>query len=368
MNAERHTLLIVDDTEINLDILLTVLSDDYDVGVALDGYSAVELARKLKPHLILLDIMLPGIDGFEVCRRLKADRDVAGIPVIFLTSLTQEVDEALGLELGAVDYITKPFNPALVKARIRNLLELQEHRHRLEKLVDERTSDLRATQEATVQCMAMLAEMRDAGTGEHIQRTRSYVSLMVSYLVDNPVGGREIPREDVDLLYQAAPLHDIGKVGVPDRILLKPGRLTPEEFEEMKRHTLFGGDILRRAEKELGAISFLQVAREITENHHEKWDGTGYPRGISGEAIPLSARIMAIADVYDALRSARPYKEAFSHERSVRIIREGAGSHFDPVLVDVFLQLENRFREIGENLGLGKGPRPETSDLHPVSY
>ena len=237
-----------------------------------------------------------------------------------------------------------------MKARIRNHLELELHRSKLQSLVNEKTRDLRLTRDATIGSMAMMAEMRDAGTGEHIQRTRSYVLLMARYLAEHGLPGRTMTEDEIDLLYHSAPLHDIGKVGIPDRILLKPGKLTPEEFEVIKQHPVYGGDILRRAEKEMGAISFLRVAREIAENHHEKWDGTGYPLGLKGERIPLSGRIMAVADVYDALRSQRPYKEAFSHEKSVEIIREGAGSNFDPVLVEIFLQLEGDFRSISEDL------------------
>jgi putative two-component system response regulator len=349
-DRSRPTILVVDDSAVNLDILLNLLGDDYNVSVAMDGPSALDLTVKLNPSLILLDIMIPGIDGFEVCRLLKADERTRAIPVIFLTVLTHEIDEAHGLELGAVDYITKPFSPALVKARIRNHLELERHRGHLESLVEEKTRNLQLTREAMIRSMATMAELRDSGTGEHIQRTRSYVLLLARYLADHSVPGRVMSGEEIDLFYQSAPLHDIGKVGIPDAILLKPGKLTPDEFEVIRKHPLHAAEILRRAEREMGDLSFLRIAREIAESHHEKWDGSGYPYGLKGEEIPLSGRIMAVADVYDALRSERPYKKPFPHEEAVRIISEGAGSHFDPVVVEAFLALQDRFRRISEKL------------------
>ncbi len=348
MIIDREAILVVDDSEINVDVLLSFLTEEYDVSVAIDGAGAIELVTRFTPSLILLDIVLPDIDGFEVCRRLKEDPRSADIPVIFITSLNRETDEAKGLDLGAVDYIVKPFSPALVKARIRNHLELERHRHKLERLVEERTRDLRTAQHAAVQCMAMMAETRDYDTGTHVQRTRNYVVLLARHLARHPVEGRRIKREDIETLAQAAPLHDVGKIGLPDSILLKPEGLTESEREEMKNHTTYGGEILRRAENELGPVPFLVMAREIAENHHERWDGSGYPRGLRGEEIPLSARIMAVADVYDALRSARPYKEPFSHEKAVRMISNDSGKHFDPVLVEAFLSLERAFERIAK--------------------
>ncbi len=352
VEERRETLLVVDDTAVNLDILLNLLGGEFDISVARDGASALRLAAKVRPRLILLDIMIPVMDGFEVCRRLKADPSTAEIPVIFITSLSQEFDEAHGLELGAVDYITRPFSPALVKARVHKHVELERHRDELERMVEERTHDLRRTRDATIRCLAMLAEMRDSETGEHIERTREYALLLARFLARQSVPGRILTDDDLDLLYQSAPLHDIGKVGVPDSILLKPGRLSAEEFAEIRRHPVYGGDVLRRAEEQLGEISFLTMAREIAETHHEKWDGSGYPYGLKGDNIPLVGRIMAVADVYDALRSERPYKEAFSHVKAVEIIREGAGTHFDPVLVEAFCRLEREFCRISETLGL----------------
>lgn len=350
MIDSRDTLLIVDDREINIDILLSFLSEEYQVSVALNGETALKLARKLHPNLILLDVMLPDLNGFEVCRILKSDPRTRHIPVIFVTSLNQEPEEARGLDLGAVDYITRPFSPSLVMARIKNHLELERHRHNLERIVQRRTKDLQSAQLASVQCMAMLAEARDYNTGAHIQRTRKYVMLLGEDLEKNKKANRLVSMEELNLMAQASPLHDVGKIGLPDRILLKPGKLTVEEFEEMKKHTTYGGEILRNVEKEMGSIPFLVTAREIAENHHEKWDGSGYPRGLKKEQIPLSARIMAIADVYDALRSARPYKEAFSHRKALSIMAKESEEHFDPTLIDTFFDLEENFDMISKQI------------------
>lgn len=342
----RETILVVDDTETNIDLLLSFLSEEYDVSVATNGWDGIDLACSIRPEMIILDIVLPDIDGFQVCSCLKEDERTSNIPVIFVTSLEKEMDEARGLELGAVDYIVRPFSPELVKARIRNHLELERHRHKLEQMVEEKTRDLKAAQQAALQCMAMLAEARDPGTGAHVQRTGRYVTVMAQYLLSNNIMGREISQEEVEILGQASPLHDVGKVGVPDRLLLKPGKLTEVEFEEIKGHASYGAEILKQAERELGPVPFLTMAQTIAQHHHERWDGHGYPRGLKGEEIPLPARIMAIADVYDALRSERPYKKPFSHEKAKKIIVSESGSHFDPVLAEVFVAVEKEFEKI----------------------
>lgn len=340
------TVLVVDDAEANIDILVEALGESYDIRVALDGESALETVSKTKPDLILLDIMMPGIDGYEVCNRLKQDPETSGILVIFLTALTDDLDEAKGLALGAVDYITKPFNPELVKSRVRNQLELKLYRDDLEVLVKKRTRQLQLTQDVTIESMGTLAEYRDPETGGHIKRTQNYVRLLADHLKDHPKFRDQLGEEAVELLYKSAPLHDIGKVGVPDNILLKPGKLTDEEFVEMQKHAVYGRDTIAASEKKLGSESFLKYARIIAETHHEKWDGSGYPAGLSGEAIPLPGRIMALADVYDALISKRCYKPPFPHGKAVAIITEGSGSHFDPDLVTAFLELADRFRAV----------------------
>ena len=346
LDSCNNCVLVVDDTEANVDILVESLGNDYEVRVAMDGTAALEQVIQEAPDIILLDVMMPGIDGYEVCRRLKASDKTREIPIIFLTAMNDAQDEAKGLSLGAVDYITKPFNPDLVKARVRNHLDLKRHRDHLEKLVNERTKDLALLQEATIESMAALAEYRDPETGGHIRRTKNYVLLLAKYLKEHNKFPDVLNDESIELMYKSAPLHDIGKVGVSDNILLKPGKLTDEEFNEMKKHTLYGRDTILTALKRLGENSFLRFAREIAETHQEKWDGSGYPHGIKGENIPVAGRLMAIADVYDALISKRVYKVPFSHAKAVSIIKEGKGTHFDPDMVDAFLALEDEFRKV----------------------
>jgi len=340
------TVMIVDDTETNIDILVEALGNDFDIRVAMDGETALEAVADEPPDLILLDIMMPGMDGYEVCRRLKTAPETRDIPIVFLTAMTDEEDEARGLALGAVDYITKPFSPALVKARVRNQLELKRYRDHLEDLVRERTRQLVLTQDVTIQSMGTLAEYRDPETGGHIRRTQHYVRILAEHLKDHPKFRERLTDTAIELLVKSAPLHDIGKVGVRDNILLKPGELTEAEFEEMKQHTVYGRDAILVSEKKLGQDSFLSVAREIAYSHQEKWDGTGYPQGLKGEEIPLFGRLMAVADVYDALISKRVYKPPYPHETAVAMIREGRGTHFDPDVVDAFLELSDEFRKI----------------------
>ena len=347
MNRQRQcSILIVDDTEENVDILIDTLGDLYDLSVAIDGESALEMLATMTPDLILLDVMMPGLNGYEVCERLKEETRTLKIPVIFLTALGEAQDEERGLSLGAVDYIAKPFNPFLVKARVKNHLELKMHRDNLELLVQQRTTELELTQEVTIESMGALAEYRDPETGGHIQRTKYYVKALALELRKNPRYAEELDPQTIDALYKSAPLHDIGKVGVPDHILLKPGKLSEEEFEEMKLHTVYGRNAIAKAEKKLGGNSFLHYALEIAESHQEKWDGSGYPNRWAGERIPLSGRLMALADVYDALISKRVYKAPFSHSKAKAILIEGRGTHFDPDIVDAFLAIEEEFRQI----------------------
>lgn len=343
--GDRPNILLVDDVPANLRILVDTFRGQYEVRVATSGREALEILRGgWMPDIVLLDIMMPEMDGYEVCRRLKADSATAGIPIVFVTAMTDADDEAKGLELGAVDYVTKPFRPNLVKARVRNHLELKRHRDHLEQLVRERTVELEQTRQITIESLAGLAETRDPETGGHINRTRNYVLILAAY-----ISGRRpelLDMKTVELLHASAPLHDIGKVGVPDRILLKPGKLTDEEFGEMKKHTLYGRNALARVEARLGSNSFLRLAAEIAWTHHEKWDGSGYPQGLVGEAIPLSGRLMALADVYDALVSRRVYKPPLTHSQAVAIISEGRGKHFDPGIVDAFLATAEAFRSV----------------------
>ena len=340
-------ILLVDDNTTNLQLLHETLDGiGYRLLIAKNGKTALAIARKAKPALILLDIMMPEMDGYEVCRRLKSDEKTDRIPVIFITALADADDEAKGLALGAVDYLTKPFNPDLVRARVRIHLELKQHQDQLEQLVRERTRRLALTQAVTIESLATLAEYRDPETGGHIKRTQNYVKVLAKQLKQHPRFRDDLNDDVIELLYMSAPLHDLGKIAVPDHILQKAGKLTDEEFEEMKKHTNYGHDALRITEQKLGQDSFLRYAREIAYTHQEKWDGSGYPTGLKGDEIPISGRLMALADVYDALISKRVYKPPFPHEKAVEIIVEGKGKHFDPDIVDAFIELENTFRNI----------------------
>ncbi len=344
---DAFKILMVDDTTVNLQILRETLAGcGYKLLTAKNGPSALSIAVKAQPDLILLDILMPDMDGYDVCRRLKADEATRHIPVIFLTALDDAADEAKGLALGAVDYITKPIHPDLVRARVHTHLALKQHRDRLEQLVRTKIRDVRLTQAVMIESLATLAEYRDPETGGHIKRTQNFVKLLAMHLRAHPRFRAALDEETIELLYRSAPLHDIGKVGVRDHILLKAGRLDDAEFEQMKRHTLFGEEALQRTEQKLGRSTFLRLAREIAGSHQEKWDGSGYPRGLRGDAIPLSGRLMAVADVYDALISKRIYKPPLPHETAVAIIRAGRGVHFDPDVADAFLDLEAVFRNI----------------------
>ncbi|SDG66926.1 HD-GYP domain-containing protein [Desulfosporosinus hippei] len=353
--SRQRTIMIVDDTEMNIDILVEALQDDYELIIAINGVEAMELLEGQKPDLILLDIMMPEMDGYEVLRTLKKSPDLENIPVILLSAITDSDSKTKGFTLGAVDYVTKPFEIVEVKARVRTQLKIEEARlllenqnQYLEEKVKERTKLLERTNSAAIYCLAAVAETRDPETGEHIKRTQGYIKELALELqgIDKYKG--ILTNDYIELLYQSAPLHDIGKVGVRDSILLKPGRLTEEEFEEMKKHTIYGGESLMVGIKELGEDSFLTLAKEIALTHHEKWDGSGYPRGLAKTEIPISGRLMAVSDVYDALISKRIYKNAFTHDEAKEIILEGRGTHFDPDIVDAFIRKEARFIEIME--------------------
>jgi putative two-component system response regulator len=331
------SILVVDDAEANIDILVEALGEDFDVSVALDGESALESVADQEPDLILLDIMMPGIDGYEVCKRLKEDENTRNIPVIFLTAMVEEQDEAKGLALGAVDYITKPFSPELVKSRVRNQLELKLHRDHLEDLVAQRTRQLREGYVDTVHRLTLASEYKDPETGAHIKRISYYTKELAQRL------GLGI--EFAEKIFYASPMHDIGKVAIPDAILLKQGPLDDDEWATMKTHPSIGARIMEGSDS-----PFLTMAVDIAWCHHERWDGKGYPRGLKGEKIPLTARIMNITDQYDALRSIRPYKPAFNQEETVSIITEGDGrtmpDHFDPQVLAAFKGATDVFADI----------------------
>lgn len=357
MNAtEKATLLIVDDTPDNLTLMSHLLNTEYKVKVANHGERALAIAASATPpDLILLDIMMPDLDGYEVCRRLKANPATRDIPVIFLTAKIEIADETKGFELGAVDYITKPISAPIVYARVRTQLGmkrvenfLRDQNSFLESEVKARTQEIESAQEVTVLALASLAETRDHDTGNHLLRTQHYVKLLAETLRYHPHFQHFLDdSHTINLLFKSAPLHDIGKVGIPDSILLKPGPLSTEEFAIMQTHTTLGRDAIMRTEQQLGLeIPFLQFAKQIAYSHQEKWDGSGYPEGLSGKAIPIPARLMAVADVYDALISRRVYKAALAHAQAVKIIVAGKNSHFDPDIVDAFVQTQAQFQQI----------------------
>jgi putative two-component system response regulator len=352
--TDKPAILIVDDTPEMVTIVERLLREHYRTRTAASGKEALAMVRAGPPDLILLDVMMPGMSGFDVCRELKTRAETRDIPVIFLTALDDVKDEKIGFEAGAVDYITKPISQPILLARVKNHLALKsaadflkdKNRFLLTE-VARRTEQLQVIQDVTIMAMASLAETRDNATGNHIRRTQHYVRELATKLNALPRYAGQFDEATIASLFKSAPLHDIGKVGIPDAILLKPGALTPEEFEIMKTHTVLGRDTILAAEKLIDAPgTFLQHAREIAMSHQEKWDGTGYPEKLKGDAIPISARLMAVADVYDALISRRVYKPPFRHDIAVNMIREGRGRHFDPDITDAFLLVQDEFRAI----------------------
>lgn len=353
---ERTTIMVVDDTPGNLNLLREMLrAQDYRVLAFPDGRMALAAAAKNPPDLILLDVDMPEINGFEVCERLRADEALKEIPVIFISAMTEIKDKVRAFAVGGMDYVIKPFQFEEVHSRVETHLrlrklqaELKRHNHHLAELVQEKVREISESQLATIHALSRLTESRDDQTGSHIERTQSFCRLLAEQLRQNPRYAEIIDDTFVDNIYHASPLHDIGKVGIPDSILLKPDKLTPEEFEIMKGHVVIGVKTLQTVLSKYPQNTFLAMGIDIAQGHHERWDGSGYPVGQAGEAIPLSARIMAIADVYDALLAKRPYKKPFTHEKSVEIIQEGAGTHFDPSAVDAFLVIADTFKAVHE--------------------
>lgn len=343
----RQRILVVDDTPTNIQILVEILRDDYAVSVATTGAKALALSlNDPPPDLILLDIMMEGMDGYEVCRQLKSDVRTAGIPVIFVTALNHEFNEAKGLDLGAVDYITKPVRPAIVKARVRNHLELKSYRDQLERKVEVQVENITQSHLSTIFALSKLVESRDDDTGHHLERTQIYCRMIAERLLELELFPETVDAKFVDTIYWASPLHDMGKVAIPDTVLSKPGKLSSGEFAIMKTHTEKGAETLKMVTQGYPDNDFLNMGLAIARWHHEWWDGSGYPDGLKGEEIPLSARIMALSDMYDALTSERCYKKAFSHEESLAIITSERGTHFDPVLMDIFLGIEKKIDEV----------------------
>lgn len=332
----KQLVLVVDDTPDNIDVLSSVLRPEYRVKAALNGERALQIANaEPMPDMILLDIMMAGMDGYEVCRQLKANPATSNIPIIFVTARNQEEDEKKGLELGAVDYITKPISPAIVLARVHTHLSLYDQNRVLERKVRERTEELLDTRLEIIRRLGRAAEYRDNETGLHVIRMSHYSRLIAEAV--------ERGHAWSDLVFNAAPMHDIGKIGIPDNILLKPGRLDDDEWKVMRQHPAFGAAIIGDHGSEL-----LKMAKEIALTHHEKWDGSGYPNGLKGEEIPLTGRIVAIADVFDALTSQRPYKQAWPVEEAVKLIDVNAGVHFDPRLVPLFHTVMREILDIKE--------------------
>lgn len=360
MEDHKAQILIVDDTKANIEVLEGALTrENYSVHVALSGARALELIERRVPDLILLDVMMPEMDGYETFQRIRMLPQCQSVPVIFLTAQAESENEMRGLALGADDYVAKPFNQKLLKLRIKNHLERKFYRDHLQELVENRTAalsqktkDLQKTLQVMLTSLGVLAEYRDNETGAHLRRTQVVVRRLAQAMsLDEKFRDALPDAETIEEYAIAAPLHDIGKVGIPDGILRKPGPLTDEEREVMKTHTTLGHQVLAAAKKELNENSLVSIAADIALCHHEKWDGSGYPRGISGTDIPLCARLMAVADVYDALVSKRCYKEAFPHEESVRIIHESSGSHFDPDVVRAFDTFADELPEIYSHFG-----------------
>ena len=342
----RHNLLVVDDSSENLTVLSELLTPEYEVRAALSGERALQIvACSPQPDIILLDVMMPGMDGYQVFEKLRSDPATRDIPVIFVTALNSSDAEMQGLEAGAVDYISKPIVPSVLLARVRNQLELKRVRDWLrdknsflEDEISQRMAENELTQEISIRALAHLAETRDPETGYHILRTQNYVQLLAHKLQHHPRFKDTLSDRYIVLLSRSAPLHDIGKVGIPDAILLKPGPLDPDEWVIMKTHARLGSDAIEMAEHDAArSVAFLALAKEIAHWHHEKWDGNGYPDGLAGEAIPVSARIMAVADVFDALISPRVYKPPMPMKQARDIIAAERGRHFDPDICDAFL-------------------------------
>ena len=356
----RELVFLVDDNIANLRAGKNVIGEKYDVMTMPSAEKMFGLLEQHEPALILLDIDMPGMSGYDAIKTLKEAEKTRSIPVIFLTAMAHADNELSGLSLGAVDYITKPWNPALLLKHIEVHILLRNQRRELEeqgrqleqfndnlqKLVEEKTKTVMELQNVILKTIAELIECRDNITGQHIENTQLGVNILVNALMQNNLYRDETKNWNIDLLSQSSQLHDVGKIGISDIILLKPGRLTAEEFEEIKKHTSFGVAIIEKIEAGTSANDFLKYAKVFAGTHHEHWNGGGYPQGISGTSIPLQGRLLAIADTYDALVSERPYKQAYPHEKAVRIIHEGSGTHFDPALVDVFMSVQNDFRNV----------------------
>lgn len=355
MSSELHIVYLVDDSSTNLIIGRTTLIGKYNVITIPSGQKLLMMLEKAIPDIILLDVEMPEMDGFDVIKILKASSKFSEIPVIFLTAKNDPASELEGLSLGAIDYITKPFSPPLLLKRLEVHLLIEEQRRALQNyndnlmtMVAEKTKTVITLQNAILKTVAELVEFRDNITGTHIERTQNYLRVLTNKALAQGVYKGEIEKWDMEIFLQSAQLHDVGKISIKDSLLGKPGRLTTDEFEQMKAHTTFGVQIVEKIRNSTIEGAFLEHAKIFAATHHEKWDGSGYPKGLAGLNIPLQGRLMAIADVYDALISKRPYKDAFSHEQAMEIMLTGKGRHFDPKLVDVYVLVADEFKAIAK--------------------
>lgn len=363
--TDRKTIFLVDDDPTNLMAGRNALEGHYDVLTLNSGERLLSTIEKKAPDLILLDVEMPEMNGYEVIKAMKGSDVTADIPIIFLTAKNDSESELIGLSLGAVDYLTKPFSQPrllkriemhlLVEAQKRELIaqsqKLINFNKNLKEMVRAKTKSVLELQGAVLKMMAELVECRDNITGGHIERTQNYLGILLNAMQNRGIYKKEMTGWDIELVLQSAQLHDVGKISIKDSILNKAGKLTPEEFEEIKKHAAFGGEVIDKMMESTSERAFLEYAKVFAVAHHEKWDGTGYPCGLKGEGIPLLGRLMAIADVYDALRSDRPYKRAYSHDDAVRVITDGRGAHFDPVLVDLFLNVSDYFNNVHSKFG-----------------
>ena len=353
MENRRKTIFLVDDDTTNLTIGKKALSGVYNVFTLISAADMLEMLDNIQPDLILLDVNMPDMDGHEAIQRVKSNEKTEQIPVVFLTAQCDEDMELKGLSLGAIDYITKPFSaPLLLKRMEVHLLvedqkrELRAFNNNLAQMVQEQTETVIELKNAILSTMAELVEYRDKSTGGHIIRTQRYIKTLMDAMKEYGVYRSEILELDEELVLQSCQLHDVGKIAVKDSILNKPGKLTDDEFDSIKEHTTYGEKIILSLRDKTTDSEFFEYARIFAVSHHEKWDGSGYPSGLSGEDIPLLGRMMAICDVYDALVGLRPYKKAFTHEKSISIIFAGQGNHFDPLLIDLFAKIHCDFEQI----------------------
>ena len=337
-------VLVIDDNVTNLKFAEKTLKPYYKVSLLISGAQTLKFLSKNTPDLILLDINMPDMDGYETLKKIRENPDLDNTPVIFLTALSDSESEVKGIELGAVDFIIKPFIPQTMLSRVKMHLEFSEYKNDLENKVHEKTEIIEHLQDVMMLSLAELVECRDENTGGHVKRTAEYVKILTDEIVEEGLYSDILTPEYIRDIVRSAPLHDIGKIGINDSTLLKAGSLDDEEFEYMKNHAELGGQTLQKMINETNGESFLYVAKDMAHYHHEKWDGSGYPSGLKGEEIPISARIMAIADVYDALTTKRPYKEAFEHEAALKIIIDGKGKMFDPNIIDIFEKISYKFQ------------------------